>query len=203
MYKTILATLICAVMFAVSIPAEASFGQSRSSTASTTRTSSGGGLSKGQSVGMQRQAVTNNVRNPAPASNYNRNYSGNSYRSGYAASPQPQVVHNTTIIHSGGYGSGYGMGSLAVAAMGGYMLNGMLYNHNGGYYTGPGYYNGVPIAGGQYAPVDAQVPMMQPQVVPQQVVYQVQPTNWFNVFMTLLLVAIVIVVLMVVIRRTM
>jgi hypothetical protein len=54
------------------------------------------------------------------------------------------------------------MGSLAMAAMGGYMLNGIMHDRSGAVYNGPGYSNGAPIQGGQY---DSAPVQMQPQYV--------------------------------------
>lgn len=196
--KKIIVSIAIAAMLAVSIPAEAKFGGSSgghsSSSFSSSRSSSSfgssaprvsapvaasrpmavapptGGMSRGGNVGMQRPAVTNAARAPAPTYNPSASY-GSAYRPSYSSNSgygnhQSYSSHTTVVHHyspSTGGGS-FGMGSLAMAAMGGYMLNGIMHDHSGAVYNGSGYTNGVPTQGGQY--------YTQPQIGDTQVIQQ-------------------------------
>ena len=149
-----------------------------------------GGISSSGNVGMQRPAVTNAVRTPTPT--YNPSVSNSSayrpsYASSYGSGNHQSYSSHTTVVHhyspSTG-GGGFGMGSLAMAAMGGYMLNGIMHEHSGAVYNGSGYTNGVPTQGGQYytqpqigdVQQTVQQPQMQQQMQPQ-VVYQQVPVE--------------------------
>jgi hypothetical protein len=135
---------------------------------------SSGGLSAGKAVGMSRPMVTNNVRQPT--SNYNPPQNYNSpYRPTYQ---QPQVI-NTTSNTQGGT-TGIGMGTVAMAAVGGYMLNGIMHDRSGAVYNGPGYSNGQSTASGQYAPAYNQ----QPQTIVQQ---QPSSISWWSILAVLVL----------------
>lgn len=207
MFKKVFTVSLLALTLAVALPAEAKFGSSSSSSSRSFSSSSSyrsspsfsrpaptyaapisrptGGFSSGGNVGMQRQAVTNTVRNPPPV--YAPTYGGGALRQPTYADRRSPISQNTTIVHNNGNigtpgvgGNGFGMGSMAIAAMGGYMLNGILHDSHGAAYTGPGYSNGMPIPGGQYAPRVEEQPQYQPgqyatpEYAPQrpQVVYE-------------------------------
>ena len=185
MFKKIFTTLVLAMMLITSMPSEAKFGSSSRSSFSSSRSSSSfsssrsysaprpspsysapvsrpsGGLSNGGNVGMQRQAVTNSVRPPtAPPSQQAYNSSRSSSYQNNQGNQSYGGGGNTTIIHSPNAtqgGGGFGMGSLAMAAMGGYMLNGIMHDSHGAVYNGPGYSNGTPTPGGQYYQPQPQV----------------------------------------------
>lgn len=212
MFKNIFVTMALAAMLVTSLPSEAGFGSKPSSSSSRPvsvahgqsapapqrqyvaappRQAGGGG-----NVGMQRSAVTANVRNPAPAAPAYQSrptYSQNTYQSRPMYSQNTYQPHTTVIHHysASSGGGGFGMGTIAMAAMGGYMLNGVMHDHSGSVYNGAGYTNGVPTQGGQYygpqasdeqvqqAPQQQQyAPQAQPQYAPQpQVIVQQAPVQ--------------------------
>lgn len=236
MFKKIVVSLVIAAMLIASVPSEArggfgGGGGRSSSSFSSARSSSSfsapaprasapsvpvsrptGGMSNGGNVGMQRPAVTNAARAPAPT--YNPASSGSSYRPAYRptyssgyGNHQSYSSHTTVVHHyspSTG-GGGFGMGSLAMAAMGGYMLNGIMHEHSGAVYNGAGYTNGVPTQGGQYytqpqvgdvqqqvqqpqsqqqAQAQAQEQMQQqPQIVYQQVPVESGMPTWVKILL--------------------
>ena len=192
MFKRTLIAISMAALLATSLPSEAKFGggsHSSSSSHSSSHSSysapsrPSGGLSSGGNIGMQRQAVTRPATAPTRAPTYNPTSSYN-YRPAYQNSNHYTVVHHYSPSTGGG---GFGMGSLAMAAMGGYMLNGIMHDHSGAVYNGSGYTNGVPTQGGQYytQPQVGDVQQAQPQVqqpmdsIPQnpQVIYQQVPVE--------------------------
>jgi hypothetical protein len=155
--KKVLITLLSSAMLISAIPAEAAFGRSsgstpsrsfstpsKSSSFSTPSKSSGststGGISQGQSVGMSRSNVANSVKNgtySAPANGTTvagKNPGGSnqgSNDSGYA----PSSGYNNNGYNNGGYAqqpaqsghsTGTVLGAAAVAGAAGYMLG----NHN-------------------------------------------------------------------------
>ena len=208
-----------------------SFGSSRSSSysapsaprqtyAAPSQSSRPSSFGNGSNVGMQRSAVTNTVRPQTPAGSppvpprnntyssvggggYNGNNGGNTTNHNYG--------NNGGGFNGGNNGGGFGMGSLAMAAFGGYMLNGMLHNRDGSLHSGAGYYNGAPIPGGQYAPPADYVP--QPTVeqggqYTQQAPVQYAPvvpvdkgTSWFWIFVQIILVGLCIGLLVWIVRR--
>jgi hypothetical protein len=225
--KKILVSIVVAVMLITSIPAEAKFGSSSGGRSSSSFSSSRstpsfsapaprvsapvavsrptGGMSRGGNVGMQRPAVTNAARAPAPTYNPSASY-GSAYRPSYSSNSgygnhQSYSSHTTVVHHYSPQtgGGSFGMGSLAMAAMGGYMLNGIMHDHSGAVYNGSGYTNGVPTQGGQYytqpqvGDVQQQVPQQQaqpmdsvqqqPQVVYQQVPVESGMPTWIKVLL--------------------
>ena len=196
--KKFLIAILAAITLIASIPSEAkggfggggrsssSFSSSRSSSsfsAPAPRASAPaiasrptGGVSSGGNVGMQRPAVTNAARTPTPTPTY-----GSGNRGSYGSSNNQSYSSHTTVVHhyspSTGGGS-FGMGSLAMAAMGGYMLNGIMHDSHGAVYNGAGYTNGVPTQGGQYYTQPQVGDVQQPQVV----YVQQPPSNGWTVF---------------------
>lgn len=232
MFKNIFVTMALAAMLVTSLPSEAGFGSSKSSSSSssfrstTTQRASTPSpqlaapprqVGGGGNVGMQRSAVTANVRNPAPvAPTYQRQpvYSQNTYRQPTYAQNTYQPQHTTVIHHyspSSG-GGGFGMGTIAMAAMGGYMLNGIMHDHSGQVYNGSGYTNGVPTQGGQYytqpqaGDEQVQAPQQpqyaQPQYAPQpQVIVQQAPDSSLMTLVKILLWITGIAIVVALIRR--
>lgn len=217
--KKMLASIAIVLMLVASIPAEARFGGGGRSFSSSRPSSSFSsarspssysapvarptGISSGGNVGMQRPTVTNAIRNPSTTtapSGY-----GSSYQPSYG-SQRTTIVHNYGSAPSATAGGGqFGMGSLAMAAMGGYMLNGIMHDHSGAVYNGTGYTNGVPTPGGQYYQnrEEVQPQMQQQQYVPVQPQIQrhEEPTNWFNTFLNWLMCVSLVVVIVAFIRR--
>lgn len=223
MFKRTLLSISMAALLVTSLPSEAKFGGGSSSHSSPSRSYSApaptprqsyvapapsrptGGMSSGGNVGMQRQAVTRPVQAPSPAPTY-----GSYNRGSYGTSTNQSYSSHTTVVHhyspSTG-GGGFGMGSLAMAAMGGYMLNGIMHDHSGAVYNGAGYSNGVPTQGGQYytqpqvgdvqqqvqQPMDSvQQPQPQPQVVYQQVQVDNSMPTWIKILLWITGIAIVV-----------
>lgn len=182
--------------------------QTYAAPAQTSRPSSFG---NGGNVGMQRSAVTNTVRPQTPAGSPPVPPRNNTYSSagggGYNGNNGGNTInHNYGNNGGGNNGGGFGMGSLAMAAFGGYMLNGALHNRDGSMYSGQGYNNGAPIPGGQYAPPAGYVPQPvaeggQAQYAQQQYVPVEKGTSWFWIFVQLLLVGLCIGVLVWIVRR--
>lgn len=167
MKKFIIAIMMLSVLV-LSVTAEAGFGSSgsrSSSSMSSTSSRPSSSLSSGRSIGMQR--TTPSYQQPS----YNRSYTTQtpSYQQPYT--PNYQTNHVTVNRTYNGGSNGFGMGSLAMAAMGGYMLNGIMHNHDGSVYNGSGYSNGVPVQGGQYD----QPPPQQYQQIPVPQTVQPQP----------------------------
>lgn len=177
MFKKIMAVLVCASM-ALSTPVfSASFGKTPSGSSSGSRTptsrpapaatpqrapaqtQSSGSLSRGQSVGMTRSAVTESVRNntykqtpaaapaPRPVDNTyaNRNQQPtNGYNGNYQNQPNNQGYNNNYGTNYGNNGfqnqpRSYGMGTVIGAAAVGAMVGYMMHRDSNGnsYYTNP------------------------------------------------------------------
>lgn len=164
MFKQIIVGLMSAGLLLSSVPSEAAFGRSsttsssnsyrsstsssssaRTSSAATTSSARSGGISQGSSIGMTRSNVTNSVRDGSYKQNLPAN---NSTVAGSGTSRDNSTYYrnnNTYYSNEGrgyynqpyqGHSTGALVGAAAAGALAGYLLHRDSYGN--AYYTNPG-----------------------------------------------------------------